>query len=605
MFKRSWLFSIAMSVMSITAATSFAGEIRTLPYKPDLVSSDLNSIGLQNLYSRFFDELQSDSPEFATYVGTTTRHNNRWTDYSEKGYERRYKKIRKFRKSLFAFDRGALSASDQLSYDLFREMLDESMEEYRLKFRYMPVDQLSGVPLDVASTLLMMPKETSKDYSDIFARLKALPVLLEQIEDLLAKGLEKGITQPRICLRSLPMRLENLIPPVHEESPLYLPFKDLPDSFSNEEITTLRNKAVEILANKVYPAYQKLLDYVNDVYLPGCRSTTGMCDLPNGEECYNYLVKSNTTTSLSPTQIHEIGLSEVNRIRTEMQKIMDGLGFQGSRQEFMDSLHHNPEFFYQKSEELVEGYREITRFIDLQLPTIFGKFPKLPYEVLPVPAHSEQSQVGAYYMPGSPKTGRPGRFYVNTYDLASRPKWTMESLALHESVPGHHFQIAIAQEMENVPEFRKYTRYISYIEGWALYCEGLGEELGLYQSPYSKFGRLVEEIWRAARLVVDTGMHSLGWSREEAIAYFIEQTGISEREVTMEIDRYLVWPGQALAYKIGELSIKKWRNYAENELGDNFDIRGFHDELLSRGALPMGICEKLMKDWTVEQKAAN
>lgn len=596
MLKRSLLYSILISCMSMGVVA-----LEEIPPITKRNLFDSQSIALRNLYNLYFEELQEASPEFATYVGST-KYNDSWTNYSEHAYVQRQIKIRKIKNIFLSFDREELSNEEQLNYDLFSELLSEAIEEYRLKFRYMAVDQLSGVPLDVTSTLMMMPKNSLKDYKDILARLRALPYLLGQIEKLLSIGLEKGISQPRICLRSLPMRLENLIPEKFEKSPFFLPFTNFPDSFTEQEITDLKNEATEILSSSVYPAYQQFLNYIREVYLERCRTSIGMCDLPNGQEQYNYLVKSFTTTDLTPAQIHEIGLTEVCRIKAEMQAIMDDLGFEGTREEFMEHLHHNPKFFYDTAEDLVEGYREITRYIDQQLPTIFGKMPKLPYEVLAVPAHSEGSQIGAYYMPGSPKTGRPGVFYVNTFDLPSRPKWTMESLALHESVPGHHFQIAIAQEMENVPEFRKYTRYTSYIEGWALYCEGLGEELGLYRSPYSKFGRLVEEIWRAVRLVVDTGMHSMGWSREEAIAYFIEQTGIGEREATTEIDRYIVWPGQALAYKIGELCFKKLRALAENELGKDFDIRAFHDELLSRGALPMGMCEKIMHRWIEEQK---
>lgn len=589
------------AILTLVASLSVGSINGATVNKPQKSLCDANYVQLQNLYARFYEDLLEFAPEYATYVGSNT-HNDRWTDYSEEGIAKRHAKILEYQEALLSFDCDSLFEDDKLTYALFEQMLDDSIREYHLKLRYLPVDQLGGIPLDIESTLFMMPRSTYQDYLNIISRLKALPGLLAQVKVLMEKGLEEGITHPQICLRSLPMRLQNLIPPTVMESPLYVPFKSIPDPFSLDDVIKLQEEAQQALCNDVYPAYQSLLQYVTDIYLPGCRTSIGMSDIPNGLECYHFMVRSNTTTELTPTQIHELGLKEVKRIRAEMQSIMDELGFEGTRQEFMHILHHTPEFFYSDAQELVDGYREITRFIDQQLPSIFGKLPKLPYEVVPVPAHSEQNQVGAYYMPGSPSAGRPGRFYVNTFDLSSRPKWAMESLALHEAVPGHHFQISIAQEMENVPEFRKHTRYTAYVEGWALYCEGIGEELGLYKSLYSKFGRHVEEIWRAVRLVVDTGMHALGWSREKAIAYFMEQTGIGEREATTEIDRYLVWPGQALAYKVGELCIKKWRHEAEKELGENFDIRSFHDELLCRGALPMGLCDKIMKAWVAGQK---
>ena len=300
-----------------------------------------------------------------------------------------------------------------------------------------------------------------------------------------------------------------------------------------------------------------------------------------------------------------IGLQEVDRIYRKMQSILDKIHYKGSVRDYFKFLHTSPHFFYSEPESLIEGYREITRFIDGQLPLLFGRFPKLPYEVVPVPDFLAEGQVGAYYMRGSLATGRPGRFYANTHDLKTRTKWQMESLALHEAVPGHHFQISIAQELENLPDFRKYNGYTAYIEGWGLYSEGLGKELGLYKSPENQFGRLIEEVWRAVRLVVDTGIHAFGWSREEAIRYMMKKTGMGKREVTTEIDRYIVWPGQALAYKIGELSIKRWRLIAHKELGHKFDVRAFHDMLLEQGALPLDICEKQVHAWIESQKCKN
>jgi prolyl oligopeptidase len=335
-----------------------------------------------------------------------------------------------------------------------------------------------------------------------------------------------------------------------------------------------------------------------------CRETFGVSDLPNGKAFYQYCVKKHTTTDLDPLEIHQIGLKEVERIQGEMQTILDTIQFPGTMDDYFTFLQETPEFYYSDPVSLIEGYKTITRHIESQLHLLFCHMPKLSLEILPIPEFAQVNQIGAYYMPGSMDTGRPGRFYANTYDLNSRPKWQMETLALHEGIPGHHFQISIAQEIEGIPAFRKYISYTAYIEGWGLYSESLGRELGLDKTPENQFGRLIDEIWRAVRLVVDTGIHAFGWSRDDAIAYMKQKTGISQREVMTEIDRYMVMPGQALAYKIGELSIKRWRKEAQEVLGDQFDIRAFHDMLLEKGALPLDVCEKFVYAW-IEQMMAS
>jgi uncharacterized protein (DUF885 family) len=308
---------------------------------------------------------------------------------------------------------------------------------------------------------------------------------------------------------------------------------------------------------------------------------------------------------MTPAEIHALGLSEVKRIRAEMDGVIRASGFEGTFQEFCDYLRTDPKFYFTDKESLLVAYRDVAKRIDPELPKLFGTLPRLPYGVQPVPEYAERSQTTAYYMPGSPAAGRPGNFFANTYALETRPKWEMESLTAHEAVPGHHLQIAIAQELEGVPEFRRWGGPTAFVEGWGLYAESLGDEIGLYKDPYSKFGRLTYEIWRAIRLVVDTGMHSMGWSRQQAIDYFAENTGRQLHDITVEVDRYIVWPGQALAYKIGELKFKELRALAQQALGDRFDVRAFHDACLENGAIPLDVLERHIVEWIEEQKTAN
>jgi len=336
-------------------------------------------------------------------------------------------------------------------------------------------------------------------------------------------------------------------------------------------------------------------------YIPACRETIAARDLPNGVAAYAYRVRWYTTTNLTPAQIHEIGLTEVKRIRAEMDKVIASTRFKGSFKEFTEFLRTDPLFFYDKPEDLVNGYRALTKEIDPQLAHEFGKLPRLTYGVVEIPAFTAPSQTTAYYQAGSPEAGRPGSYFVNTYNLKARPKWEMEALSLHESVPGHHLQIALAQEQEGVPEFRKHSGYTAFVEGWGLYAESLGPELGMYKDPYSKFGQLTYEMWRAVRLVVDTGMHMMGWSRQQAIDFFRENTSKTDQDITVEVDRYIVWPGQALAYKIGQMKIRELRTEAEKELGSKFNVRTFHDAVLEQGAVPLDLLQAHVEEWIAKE----
>ena len=561
-----------------------------------------DSVRLQELFKLDWEHGMQDNPEFATEVGYPGQ-NARWTDQSLEEIDRRKRELQAPLKAIDSIDRSKLSVADQLNYDLFRKRLTDSIEGTRFKGEYMPINQMSGVQQGLAEVLEISPRATVKDYENILTRLKSVPEVITQTIVLLKKGVETGITPPRITLRDVPQQIETQMTPEPEKNEMLKAFYEFPPEIQESERTRLRGEAVAVLHGKVIPAFRALHDYFVQTYMPGTRETIAISALPDGQAWYAYNVRMSTTTDLSPKQIHELGLSEVARIRKEMDRVIASTGFKGTFEEFSKFVRTESRFYYTDGESLLRGYRDIAKRIDPELARLFGKLPRLPYGVKQVPAGAEKSQTTAYYQPGSVLAGRPGWFYANTYALDTRPKWEMEALTCHEAVPGHHLQISLAQELEDVPEFRKHMAYTAFVEGWGLYSEGLGEEMGLYTDPYMKYGELTYEMWRAIRLVVDTGMHSMGWSRQKAIDYFMANASKTEHDITVEIDRYIVWPGQALAYKIGQLKLRELREYATRELGDKFDVRQFHDQVLGNAAVPLDILERRIKDWVASKKA--
>lgn len=547
-------------------------------------------------------------PEVATGMGFPGQ-NRRWSDDSPAGIEARKKHLHESAARLKEISRASLPKAEQLNYDLYAELLATSEEGLQygddpLPFRqvvpqnlWMPLTQMGGIQQGAAETLSTMPHRSVADYEDILARLEALPTSVEQQQALLQEGLKRGYTPPKLMLRDLPKQIADLIPADPMASALLEAFTEFPAEMQEHERARLSNRAKEIYASSVAPAFQKLHDYVATTYLPACRDSIAASALPKGAEAYAFHVRWQTTTDLTPQQIHEIGLSEVKRIRGEMDRVIASANFKGSFHEFTEFLRNDPQFYFSKPEDLVNGYRIIAKKIDPELAHMFGKLPRLTYGVTPIPDFKAPSQTTAYYQPGAPSVGRPGYYFVNTYNLHARPKWEMEALSLHEAVPGHHLQLSLAQEMEGQPEFRRHVGYSAFVEGWALYSESLGEELGLYKDPYSKFGQLSYEMWRAVRLVVDTGMHSKGWTREQAIQFFKDNTGKTDQDITVEVDRYIVWPGQALAYKLGQLKIRELRTQAEKQQGAKFDVRAFHDAVLENGAVPLQVLNSHMEQW--------
>ncbi len=579
------------------ARQDFAQRFASLATAPGL--SD--SARLHRLFDLDWEYNNVVYPEGATYTGYPGQ-NDRWTDLSIAAINSRRANLDSELKVARGINRARLNPPDQLSYDIFKRGIEESIEGTRFPRDLLQVTQMGG-PQYSASTIDVMPAATVKDYTDIIARLRALPALVDQTIALLDSGIKRGVTPPRITLRDVPAQMTNLIPEDPLKSALLAPFTRFPVGIAQSDRTRLRADAVRAYNEQDRPAFQRLQNYLTNTYLPRSRETIGMSALPDGAAWYAYNIKVQTTTARTPRQIHELGLSEVKRIRAQMDSLVRSTGFSGDFAAFTNMLRTDPKFFYTDSAALVRAYRDITKRIDPELPKLFGRLPRLTYGVATIPSYSAPSQTTAYYQGGSPDSHRAGQFFVNTYKLDTRPTWEMEVLTAHEAVPGHHLQIAISQELEGIPEFRRYGGYTAFVEGWALYSESLGPELGLYKDPYSKCGQLTYEMWRAIRLVIDTGIHSFGWTRQQAIDYFKANSAKTENDITVEVDRYIVWPGQALAYKSGELEIKALRKYAEQELGPRFDIRAFHDQILSQGGLPLDVLDTRIRAWVAEQKS--
>jgi uncharacterized protein (DUF885 family) len=528
------------------------------------------------------------------------RWNDRWEDVSLESIFKRHVHHVETLAKLAKIDRAALSVADQLNYDLFKKDYENEIDGFQYRWYLLPLNQLEGVHTvnQLANSLRF---ETLKDYDDWLARLRALPARIDQTITLMRQGIKEGIIYPKIVMQRVPAQIDHQIVGDAKASPLYKPFAKYPASISETDEARLSKAAAEVIATQVAPAYRKLKEFIANDYLPAASRQVGIWQLPNGAAMYAYAARDSTTTDLTPQEIHEIGLKEVKRLRAEMQVIIDKLGFHGSFAEFVKFLHSDSRFYFKSETELLQAYRALSRRIDPLLVKVFRTLPRMPYGIEPIPANIAPDSPAGFYRGPAADGSRAGTFTVNTFKPEIRPKYEMMALSLHEGVPGHHLQIALAMEQQGIPNFRRYGGYTAFIEGWALYAESLGDEMGLYDDPYSKFGRLMYEVWRASRLVVDTGMHYYRWDRQKAIDFMMENTAKQELEVAAEIDRYIVWPGQALAYKIGQLKISALRAKAQQALGDKFDIRDFHDELLKDGALPLDRLEEKMNAWIKTQ----
>lgn len=557
-----------------------------------------------NLLFEAYSQYQIEaSPITATFFGKPG-YDHLWDDISPEGVERNLSILKIFDESKDWFNLGELTEEDKINFNIFNRSIGNQYSlNSQFPEQYLIMDQIQGIHNYIPAIIQMMPTNSPEAIENIISRLEGIPELLEEVETILSEGIEKGIVMPKNTVLLVPDQLRNIYSEKPEESVFYMPFASLKEEINLEGQESIQEKVRNIIATSVNPAVDRLTSFMEEEYLPNTRETYGLNELPNGEAWYNERIKYNTTTSMTAKEIHDLGLSEVKRIRLEMEKIILDLNFDGDINDFNDFLREDPQFYFNTPEELLAAYRDICKRIDPVLPKLFGKLPRLPYGVKRVPTYSEQATTAAYYNPGSLQAGIPGYFFANTYNLKSRPKWEMEALSIHEAVPGHHLQIALAQELENVPEFRTMLNFTAFVEGWGLYSESLGPALGMYKNPYSKYGQLTYEMWRAIRLVVDTGIHAFGWSRQDAIDYFKMNSGKSENDIAVEIDRYIAWPGQALAYKIGELKIRELRNRSETTLKDRFDVRAFHDVVLGSGSLPLDVLEDNVDNWINEQIA--
>ena len=543
----------------------------------------------------------AENPMVASREGDR-RYNTQWRDGSLAAIERRHLERRDFLRRVYAIDRAALPEADKLNYELFRRDLQRHVDEHQFNGFLMPFSQRGGVQnLDSQASYLRF--ENVADYEDWLARLDKIDTVVEQTIEVANRGIEREFVLPRVLMERIPDQIAVQLVEDGKDSPFYRTFETMPDSISAREQERLRAAAIKTIEETVVPAYRKLARYFDKTYLPATRESVGLSNLPNGSAWYEFLARRYTTSVMTPDEIHRTGLDEVKRIRAEMQQIIDELEFEGDFQDFLAFLRTDPQFYYDNPDDLYEAYLATSKRIDPELVRLFGTLPRMPYGVKPIPDSIAPDTTTAYYSRPAADGSRAGIYWVNLYKPEVRPKYEIEVLSVHEAMPGHHLQLAIQQELGDMPNFRRYSGFTAFVEGWGLYSESLGYDLGLYKDPYSRFGALTYDMWRAVRLVVDTGLHYKGWTRQQAIDFFKDNAAKTEHDIVNEIDRYIVMPGQALAYKIGQLKILSLRASAEAALGDDFDVRAFHDALLGAGALPLDILQQRMDAWLAEQLA--
>ena len=593
---------LAVALVFLTASPiGLAQKAPPSPPSPSTQTTPARNAALHQLFADEWERSLRDSPENATYQGDN-RYNDRWTDWSLAAIESTAAADRAALKRLHKIKRARLSAADQLNYDTFEWQLKQTVARQPFREYLTPLGIATGVQT-ADGIAEMTPFASAKDYDSWLKRLAALPRLIDQNIVLLQEGMKAKLMPPAVLMT----RVSKQIAAQAQSDPLgsafYQPFKTMPDSIPAARQAEMRQAAIKVLGEQVIPAYARLGKFFDTTYLPQARSTIGASALPNGKAYYDFLAAYYTTTDLSADAIHAIGLAEVARIRERMEAVKQEAGFTGTLPEFFTFLRSDPQFFYKSGAELLLGYQALAKRIDPELVKAFSVLPRLSYGVRPIPANLAPDTTTAYYQPGAADGRRPGYYYVNLYKPEVRPTWEMMALSLHEAVPGHHFQFARALELDGLPMFRKTAYFVAYGEGWGLYAEQLGYDMGLYTTPYDKFGQLTYEMWRAVRLVIDTGMHAKGWSRQQAIDYFKANAAKTEQDIVNEVDRYINGPGQALAYKIGQLKISELRERARAALGARFDLRTFNDEVLGTGSVPLAALETHMMAWIARERA--
>ena len=569
------------------------------------VSSDIKAISENDKFELYLDDLWESNlkrrPVFASRLGDK-RFNNMITPNTIEEFEKNKSKILVDFKNLNSFEFDELSEDNQLNYRLKEVSLSKSIELSEYPSYFMNLNQRGGVQ-SYYETGDRLNFTSKKDYDDWLTRLSQYSLNIVNSYENNKAGIAAGYTQPKLVTSGVISQIEAILNSTIDNHPYLQVFLEADEELLiNKEKDDLVNKAKLLIVEEINPAYKKLHAFLKNEYLPNSRDSIGIKDVPNGKAWYEDLASYHTTTNLSPDEIHNIGIKEIKRIRQEMEAIISDLEWDGDFQSFLNYLRTSPRFYYDNPEDLFNAYLIMSKTIDPLLPKIFKVFPRAPYGVIPIPAESAPYTTTAYY--NSASQGKPGYFYANLYKPESRPKYEIPVLTVHEAVPGHHFQISIAQELKDVPTFRKYLSFTAFVEGWGLYSEELGEYMNLYDDPYDKFGQLTYDMWRAIRLVVDTGMHYKDWTRDDAINLFLENTAKSQLDIENEVDRYIAWPGQALAYKIGQLKILELRTKAEKELGNEFDIKDFHHEVLKRGSLPLNILETYINEWISQSKGS-
>jgi uncharacterized protein (DUF885 family) len=555
---------------------------------------------LNTIFSDYWEDRLKHEPEFASLIGDN-RYNDQLRDYSVQAYNDSLARGRGFLNRLAEVDTAGMSTQEQLSKDLLVRQLVQDQEEARFKPWEMPVNQFHGLQVDLPQFVPQLTFNSVKDYDDYIARLKKIPLAFQQVTDDMSIGMDDHREPPAYLMQKVLTQVTAIANQKPQDGPFALPVQKFPASVSPTQQARIKKELFAAIAGQVTPAYVRFGKFLQAQYIPAGRKDPGIWSLPDGEAYYRFLVKQSTTTDLTPEQIHQIGIEQVKQDEEQLLAIAHKLGFADIKA-LQTAAANNPKLFPTSKEQLLDAYRGYLDRMRPKLPQLFGRLPKAPLVVKPVPEYMEKDQAAAYYYLGSPDGSRPGTVYVNTYKFETRSLDDVESRAYHEGLPGHHLQISVAQELTDVPAFRKYIDYTGYIEGWGLYAEQLGKDVGFYQDPYSDYGRLEGDIWRAVRLVVDTGVHSQHWTREQMVDYFHQHTAVEESGVQAEVDRYIAWPAQALGYKVGQLKLLELRAKAQQALGERFSLSAFHDQVLDSGALPLDYLEQRIDGWIAQQK---
>jgi uncharacterized protein (DUF885 family) len=562
---------------------------------------------LQALVEDYFEQQLELSPMNATAIGDS-RYDDRLDDSTSPGFrEKAFGIERAYLDRARRLDAAKLAPAARLTYDIFVSEREQALEGQKFREDYMPFNQMSGLAMDLAvygSGSGPQPFATAKDYDRFLKRAREFPRWADGAIAQMRAGMANGITVPRVAMAKVAPQLREIATAKLSDNIYWTPIASMPKEIPAQDRQRITEAYTAALSQEVLPAYTRLADFLERDYLPAARTTVGWTDLPDGQAWYRWRIRQSTTMDRPAEEIHQLGLAEVARIRGEMLRVKTQVGFSGDLDAFFAHLEDDPQFYYASEAELLGAYRDVKRRIDAMLPKLFADFPKADYEIRAVEPFRAASAAGASYQAPSADGKRPGIFYINTHNLKAQPKFGLETLSLHEAAPGHHFQIAIQQELTGLPRFRRFNGYVSYSEGWALYAESIGKELGVFTDPYQWYGRLSDEMLRAMRLVVDTGLHAKGWSREQAIKYMLDNSSLAESDVTAEVERYIVWPGQALGYKLGQLHISALRAKAEAQLRGSFDVREFHSQVLRDGALPMDVLTAKIDRWIESKRPA-